>query len=214
MGCRRSRLFSTPILYVVVSIAFLVCPAERVLAQQPIEHGPPPNMDGMLEMRRRQQQEARLRSAEVRPPAEKTDPRRVKAAVDQIQKDFTHIQISRNEMVRALKSEKPLDYKFVLETTGDIHKRANRLKLYLIPGDVEPRKNSLNFKADDSEAMKGALVKLCNLIIRFTENPALRNFQGVVDAQESVKAGNDLVTIIDLSAGIKNSAEKLSKSSQ
>jgi hypothetical protein len=170
-------------------------------------------MDGMKEMRQRQQQEARLRSAEVRPTAEKTDPRRVKAAVDQIQKDFTHIQIARNEMVRALKTEKPLDYKFVVETIGDIHKRANRLKLYLIPGDVEPRKNSLALKADDSEAMKGALVKLCNLIIRFIENPALRNFQGVVDAQESVKAGSDLVNIIDLSAGIKTSAEKLSKSS-
>ncbi len=58
--------------------------------------------------------------------------------------------------------------------------------------------------------MKGALVKLCNLIFRFTENPILKK-PGTTDVQQSARASADLLSIIELSDNVKKSAERLKK---
>ena len=51
---------------------------------------------------------------------------------------------------------------------------------------------------------------LDKFIMGFVNNPVFRS--GTVDAQRSVKAGQDLLRIIELSRAVKLGAEKLSRS--
>ena len=143
---------------------------------------------------------------------EKQNEQQVAAAVEQIKQDFKRIQLIRNEMVDNLLAKKPLDYKLISDQTGEINKRANRLKTYMIPPG-EKEKNLENQIEFDTEQMKGALVKLCNLIYSFTKNPALKS-PNVVDVQQSNRFRADLQSIIGLSSSIRKSAETLSRTSQ
>jgi hypothetical protein len=63
--------------------------------------------------------------------AKKVDTRELEAAAKQVREDFRGIQVIRNNVVRHLLSEKPLDYKFIATETEGINKRANRLKAHL-----------------------------------------------------------------------------------
>jgi hypothetical protein len=103
----------------------------------------------------------------------------------------------------------------IAERTGEINKRAHRLKTFLMPpvpekqekeGEKE-KESTIELKPDE---IKGALIKLCNTIYNFTENPILKT-PNVVDVEQSARAGQDLLTVIELSGNIKASAEKLSK---
>jgi hypothetical protein len=73
-----------------------------------------------------------------------------------------------------------------------------------VPEDTE-RNTQHDFSAKDD--LKMALVKLCNLISSFTDNPVLKT-PGVVDVEQSKKAGSDLMSIVELSSAIKENAEK------
>lgn len=161
-------------------------------------------------MRERQQREAQLRGAEMR-PRESKDGRGLEAAVEQVREDFKRIQILRNELVRNLKAGGPLDYAAISDKAGEINKRAGRLKAYLVPvnpeGDEEGQKNQVEFNGGQ---MTDALVTLCKRIESFVENPVFK-VPEVVDVEQSAKAGGDLQRIIQLSAGIKKGAERLSK---
>ena len=182
--------------------------SQLAMAQQ----GPPPGggapvaHNPIIESRTQQVREARLRSAEmVSLPT--NDPRQLEAIVGQIKQDFSKIQIARNEMVRALKADAPLDYHFVADKSGDIHKRAARLKTYLLPHVPEDTERNTGHDFSAKDDLKMALVKLCNLISSFTDNPVLKT-PGVVDVEQSKKAGSDLMSIVELSSAIKGNAEK------
>ncbi|HVF66994.1 MAG TPA: hypothetical protein VM914_05000 [Pyrinomonadaceae bacterium] len=158
--------------------------------------------------------EARLRSAEVGASAEKLNKQRLLAGIEQTKQDFKRIQVVRNDVVDDLVAKKPLDFKQISERADEVNKRAVRLKAHLMPPTPEPEK-----KADEKEVfyteeeLKGALVKLCNTIYSFTGNEMFKN-PGTLDAQKSLKAGADLLSIIELSDNIKRSADKLGKSAK
>jgi hypothetical protein len=179
------------------------------LAQQP---GPPPGpIDPKSASRQREVRETILRNAEVGAEVEKRDQRRIEAAIEQVKQDFKQIQIIRNEMVRDLLANKPLDYKSISDKAGEINKRADRLKAYLMPPAPDDKeKNQKSPSEFNNEEMKGALVQLCNRIAVFIENPVLKT-PGINDVEQSAKAGGDLLSIIQLSSNIKRSADRLSK---
>ncbi len=158
----------------------------------------------------RQNREATLRSAEMEVAVEKTDKRRVNAAIEKIKEDYKHIQIVRNEIVRSILANKPFEYRLVSEQAGDVRKRADRLKTCLVAAAREEseksRANEVYF--NDQQQMKSALVRLCNLIISVVENPVLKT-PGTTDLQQSKQLATDLLNIIDLSSSIKRSADKL-----
>ena len=79
--------------------------------------GPPAVKDPFGEARERQQREAQLRSAEIVVPAKTVDTRDLEAAAKHMREDFKRIQVIRNNVVRHLKTEKPLDYKFIASET-------------------------------------------------------------------------------------------------
>jgi hypothetical protein len=181
-----------------------------VRAQQPGQAAPPIK-DPKFETLERQNREATLRSAELGAAVEKTDQQRIHATIEQIKEDFRRLQVIRNEMVHNLLAGKPLDNKLISVQVEEINKRAARFRTYLVPttpaGPEESNKKQVEL---NSSEMKEALVRLCNLIVSFVENPVLKN-PGTNDAQQSTKANSDLVNIINLSDNIKRSADKLNK---
>jgi hypothetical protein len=162
--------------------------------------------------------EAALRSAELKSAASQMNQQRLAAAIEQTKQDFKRIQLIRNDMVDSLVAKKPLDFKLVARQAGEINERATRLKSFLMPPapdaakkDGEKRDEERPAAEYDADALKGALVKLCNTIYSFTGNPMFQD-PGTVDTQKATKAGGDLLNIIELSENIKRSAERLSKS--
>lgn len=116
-------------------------------------------------------------------------------------------------MVDNLLAKKPLDYKLISDQAREINKRAHRLKAYMMPPALgEKEKNPENQVEFNNEQMKGALIKLCNVIYSFTKNPALNN-PNVVDLKQSNKVKADLQSIVELSSSIRKSAETLSNTS-
>lgn len=174
---------------------------------------PPAIKDPKSDTRERQDREATLRSAETGVAVEKTDTRRINAAIEQIKEDFRRIQIVRNEIVRNILSNKPFDYRLVSEEAGDVRKRADRLKSLVAPAGEEAEKSQKNEVDFNDQEMKSVLVRLCKLIDSFVENPVLKN-PGTIDAQQSKKVTGDLLSIIDLSGNIKRNADRLDKTSK
>lgn len=193
-------------------LALILLFAAPVFAQTP--PGPPPidrknNVDRMRQqdMSRREYQ---LRNFGTERGAPK-DRRQLEALMAQTEEDFNRILTRHNEIARVIQSKDTLDYRFVSDATGEIHKRASRvqstLALGLTPEDGEVAEKAEEFK--DSE-VKDALIKLCKQIRSFVTNPIIEN-PNTIDAQQLTKARRDLESLIQLSAHIKKDAEKISK---
>jgi hypothetical protein len=210
MTIHPSQFIRNIVCCLVVAVYSLILMASTALAQQPTPGTNP--SDVRLEQRERQNREMQLRSAGgMGVAATELNQQRLNAAIEQVKQDFRRIQVIRNELVDYLLAKKPLDYKYISEQTGEINKRTTRLKTFLMqPIPEEKEKGQKNQAELNNEEMKGALVKLCNLIYSFTENPVLKA-PGTVDVQQSAKAGRDLLSIIEISSSIKKSAERLSK---
>lgn len=204
---------------VVAGFVAVVClftfAADSVRAQQTTPGGPPPpgQRDPFGEMRERQQREAQLRSAEMLGASKPKERRVAGADAEQLREDFKNIQILRNKVVRHLQSDKPLDYKFIAAETGEINRRAGRLKtnLWREAGEDEKKGDKKEQQPPveiSDEQMKDALVTMCKRIDSFTESPVFK-VPEVVNVEQSAKANRDLRHIILLSGGIKRTAERL-----
>jgi hypothetical protein len=176
--------------------------------------GPPLNPDPMRLERERQTSEARLRTAELGAAEDAEKQKLIRAAIANVKQDFTRIQVLRNDIARNLVARKPLDYNLITEQTAEIHKRAQRLNLYMSARAPEDKEQ--NSSTDpQSEEMVDALVKLCKLIDSFTENPTLKN-AGTVEAKEiekakedKARADRDLLAILKLSESLQKKSGSL-----
>ncbi|HKE59186.1 MAG TPA: hypothetical protein VKB46_20900 [Pyrinomonadaceae bacterium] len=162
--------------------------------------------------RQRQINEGRLRSAEMEATAELENQKHIQEVIVHMKEDFTRIQVVRNDIARNLVAHKPLDYSLIFEQTGEIHKRASRMNVYMLAHAPDSKETEA---ATDlpQEQMVGALVRLCKLVDSFTENPALKNV-ATVDAngldkvkEDKARADKDLLAIIKLSEQIKKKAD-------
>jgi hypothetical protein len=205
-----------------VSIFSLAVTASVTLAQggPPVGLGAPAGANPKAAIREREVREGRLRSAELEAAENKADQKRLEATIVQVKQDFARIQIVRNQIAHNLVARIPLDYHVISNQTEEIHKRAHRLKAYMLPRALEEKKGQQHVEAFDRGDMVGALVNLCKLIDGFVENPALKNAE-TVNAQQLEKATNDktradsdLVSIVELSSRIQKSAERLNKTRQ
>lgn len=214
MRKHESVTLGRPAPRLAAAAAMLFVFACAALAQAPPGAGAPAVVNPKGDTDAQTNREAMLRSAEVGATKEQLNRQRLLAGIEQTKQDFKRIQVVRNDMVDDLVAKKPLDFGQVSERAGEVNKRAVRLKSYLMPPTPEAEK-----KPDEKEViyteeeLKGALVKLCNTIYSFTGNEMFKN-PGTLDAQKSVKAGSDLLNIIELSGNIKRSADKLGKSAK
>ncbi|HEX8163611.1 MAG TPA: hypothetical protein VF538_17200 [Pyrinomonadaceae bacterium] len=216
MKQRRSRSTRSSVCRLAAIISFSFAGAVAATAQgAPGGVGAPPVINPKGDTDAQTNREAALRSAEIRAVGGRMDARRLAAAIDQTKQDFKRIQLIRNDVIDYLVARKPLDYKLVSEQAAEINKRANRLKSVLMPSapPEDKEKDAAKQTDYDGEQIKGALVKLCNTIHSFTGNPMFKD-PGVVDLQKAAAAGGDLLAIIELSDGVKRSAERLGKASK
>jgi hypothetical protein len=205
LGASLSRLTAG----LFLSVSFAGTAAARQTG--PITNAPTPGTSSpKREAIERQGREAMLRNVEMLTrPVE--NQRGTRAAAEQLQQDFKRIQVLRNDLALHLTTEGPLDYKTIAGTAGELNKRANRLKSFLVPqtsgGHDERHRNEIEL---DGALLKAALITLCQRIDSFTGNPVFKVLD-VVDVEQAAKAGGDLQGIIRLSARIKDGAERMNK---
>ena len=140
--------------------------------------------------------------------------RQMRATIEQVRQDFDRIQVINTEIVRAVKANAGFDYKNISEQAAEIRKRARRLKDNIrlpAPGDEEAGPK-IPDELTQTE-MKGALLVLSSRIISFVTNPLFET-SNWIDVKLGAKASRDLEAIIEQSATIKKSAEKLSKTTR
>ena len=161
---------------------------------------------------REARQRDELRRSVGRNRARAANLRYVQAVIAQVRQDFERIQIARNEIVRTIGDG--LDYKFVSEVTGEIKKRASRLEENLALPEPEENKNHVVDQGELNEAqIRVALLMLCDRMESFVKSPIFET-PGVLDVQHSTKASSDLESILNLSASVRKSAERLKKIQQ
>jgi len=206
---KRTRIH--PISRTSAAVFILLIAAATGRSQQPGPVTPPIFKDPKFDTLERQNREATLRSAELPPPVEKPDQKRIAAAIEQIKEDFRRIQIVRNQVAHSVLANEPFDFRSISEQAREISKRAERLKSYLAPTHTSDKEKSRKSEIEFSDGqMKSALARLCHVIDSFVESPSLKN-PAAVDAAQSTKIGNELSGIIELSTNIKRSAERLDK---
>jgi hypothetical protein len=212
MKNQLSQFVTTRVFCLPAAVFMMIALANISLAQRP---GPPPGSHDLKgEMRRTEVRETMLRKTDTGMAAETVDPKRLEAALEKVKEDFKRIQIVRNELVRSLLANQPLDFRFIGERAEELNERAIRLKSYLMPPVAENKEKGQQQPVElKSEEIKPALVRLCNRIVSFIENPILKN-PGLTDVEQSAKAGDDLLNIIDLSSNIKRNADRLNKVSK
>jgi hypothetical protein len=214
MKNEESRFALNSVTIYLAAITLLSVLASPILAQRP---PPPPGTSGIgvdearVRMADNTRREVLLREDGTNSKGPVADPRKLQASINQIRQDFTRIQVVRNELVRALLKGSALNYRFVSDQTREIRKSAGRLKtdLRLYDPNSDEKIEQKPVEVDQTH-IKGELVKLCNTIFSFTENPALKS-PDLVDLNNSARAKTDLQRIIDLSESISKGAEKLTE---
>ena len=213
-GLAGYALKSIGLATVVIIFASAITPvqAQGGRGQQPVSRGLSERDRDILN--REKQMNAMIKDASR--PAPEVQRR---LAMTQIADDFKRIQVINNDMMLAVTSNPTLDYKRISDVTGEIRKRALRLKENLIlpqtEGAAEPTSKSVALRkslamldeladgAPDSGHMKTSLDTLDTLIMEFVNNPVFKNSGTVVDARMSSKANRDLEDIIELSNSVQ-----------
>ncbi|MCU1267831.1 MAG: hypothetical protein JWM21_4149 [Acidobacteria bacterium] len=158
----------------------------------------------LQEMDRRELQLSGIGKGNVR----ETDPKQARAMMDQVNEDFQRLLKLHNEIVHAVTGNNSLDYQFIAGATGEIKKRANRLRYTLAldkPATTSTQRERLNL---ETVSMTADLIMLCRKIESFIKNPII-DTPGTVDAEQLEKARGDLESVVELSSGIRKRADKL-----
>jgi len=197
----------------LIGITLLLSVAAPTFAQRSAPGGPPP-IDKHTNAARKRQQDESSREWQLRNFGNSSvtkDRRRLEALMAQIEEDFNRMLSLHNEIVRAIASPQPLDYRFVSEATGEIRKRATSIQtnINLTPAAEEIKLVDLPANTNDAET-KETLVKLCKQIRSFVTNPVIEQ-PNVIDAEKLGAAKRDLESVIQLSTQLKRDADLLSK---
>ncbi|HWS87974.1 MAG TPA: hypothetical protein VN282_13475 [Pyrinomonadaceae bacterium] len=129
-----------------------------------------------------------------------------------VAEEFKQLQLVNYSLAGVADPKAPLDFARVRKESGEVRKRAARLKGYLSLPEVEDgKKRDRAAEIETPEALREAVVRLDGLVNSFVWNPVFQR-PNVVDLEQSTKAGRDLAGIITLSEQIRKSAEELSKS--
>lgn len=130
------------------------------------------------------------------------------AAVEQ---DFEQLQLVNHTLAGAARDGASLDYESIKKHSGEVRRRASRLKSYLVLPDWKESVPPLKFVQTQTPGdMKSAVASLDALVNAFAWNPIFIQ-PNVVNLEQSAKAARDLDGIISLSERINKSAAELSK---
>lgn len=159
------------------------------------------------------ERQARMHEME-REAAKPRTPEEQMLSLAEVAEDFKRIQLINNRMMAATMRAVAPDYGSIAGTTGEIRKRAIRIRKNLHLPNVEAEgaaKDSEHKQAQDAAQMKAALLSLDTCIMSFIQNPIFKN-PDVIDVEQAARARRDLERIIGRSQVISKDAEKLRKS--
>jgi len=137
--------------------------------------------------------------------------RRARAA--QVRQDTERIQFFNTEMMRSVSVSAPPNYDQIIESTGEIKKRAERLRRNLrLPKLEKSEQPQAESEIIDNQSLAASLKRLDELVRHFGANPlpGLGNV-AVLDVTAVADARQDLGGIIALSDHIRKSAKRLSQ---
>jgi hypothetical protein len=139
--------------------------------------------------------------------------RRARAA--EVRQDTERIQFFNTEMMRSVSVSAPPDYDRIIKSTGEIKKRAERLRLNLRLPKLEKSEQPLaESEIADNQSLAASLKRLDELVRHFGANPLPRlGNAGVLDVAAVADARRDLFGIIALSDHIRKSAKRLRQQS-
>jgi hypothetical protein len=127
--------------------------------------------------------------------------------IDQIKEDFRKLQLLNNQVRESAKLHGPLD-KGLIDTLGEIRKRATRLKTNLALGKVAIDNGSTDSELDGD--LNSLLGKLDQNVLSFVRNPMFRSSR-VIDVGLAKTARVDIERVIALTRVIANRIRKETK---
>jgi hypothetical protein len=135
--------------------------------------------------------------------------RRARAA--QVRQDTERIQFFNTEMMRSVSMSAPPDYDRIIKSTGEIKKRAERLRVNLrLPKLEKSEQPPAESEISDNQALAASLKRLDELVRHFGANPLPGlGSVAVLDVTAVADARKDLGGIIALSDHIRKSAKRL-----
>jgi len=129
-----------------------------------------------------------------------------------VAEEFKQLQLVNYSLAGVADPKVPLDLARVRKESGEVRKRAARLKGYLSLPEVEDaKKQERAAEILTPEALRAAVIRLDGLVNSFAWNPVFQK-PDVIDLEQSTKASRDLAGIIGLSEQIRRSADELGKS--
>ena len=200
------------LLSVTALVIFLTIATPSLSAQFPMAEGPTAERSRSESERDLEARIANMRYlislAEKRGTRRKLDP---KLALEQLQEDFTRIQIVNKDLVlTTAKTDNP-NLKFVEKSASEINKRAERLMSNLaLPEPNEENPKPKTEVISDRTQLKKSITSLGWLIYRFTKNPMFKEAK-VIEASAAERARRDLVEIIARSNQLAKASEHLAK---
>lgn len=126
----------------------------------------------------------------------------------QIHEDFEKIQLLSNQMKTFYNANSVLDYKQIADGTGEIKKRAERLKENLALPKARGEKGKTEIVV--TQELPQTLSSLHALIKSFVSSPFFLN-PNIIDAQHLIKTRAELDQIIKLSELSNKEAKKFNK---
>jgi hypothetical protein len=142
------------------------------------------------------------------PPENPNDTRPTYA---EVARDFEQLQLFNQTLSGAARGGAALDLDVIKKHSGEVRKRASRLRSCLALPEVKEREAQFKLlEARTPEAMRSAVASLDALVNAFAWNPVFHQ-TNVVDLEHSTKAARDLAGIISLSERINRSAGEMSK---
>ncbi|HEX8143585.1 MAG TPA: hypothetical protein VF553_13370 [Pyrinomonadaceae bacterium] len=202
------------IISLTTALALLLILSAQAQAQRGAPVGSSPNMDRSRESGVREHQRQLQVLLNSREPGEPGNQARLNAIIEQTKQDFDRIQVLNRELVGTATASDALNYRSLTEMAAEIRKRARRLKdnISLPPPTDDQALKKIEGELSREE-LKAALLMLSNHIVSFATNPLFQT-SNVIDARLGARASRDLELIINLSAQIKKTAERLSKTSR
>ena len=139
-------------------------------------------------------------------------PNEVRQAIQkQITEDFRELQSLNNRMMATTWDQPTLDYKYISRMTGEILKKATRLRSNLgLPKSEEKEAAQPSEEISTEEAVKAELVSLDRSVMSFVTNPIFQQ-TNVMDLRLASQAKSDLEAVISMSNRLKKVSAKLRK---
>lgn len=122
----------------------------------------------------------------------------------EIKEDFEQIQKINDELFKLTAAKSPLNHSAVSKFVSEISRRAARLRSNLFPTESEQKKEAKNKQPiiAEQQNVKTLLAALDKSINSFVHSSIFQNIN-LVNSTDSLKAQNDLETIINVSSQIK-----------